>query len=185
MFPDEEEVVISLAIESADYDLEKARVILSTSQECNENFTAPKTHLTVSGMKKTMTLASLRSSPSMMSTLRDIAALYSPMKGDVTFQDATCRIKPRPKKIIKDGPLHCGANDALLGESYVATHGHCPDLVKGPDSSLRSKLITKPVERVKAQGALAQNRQGPASLARGSLSTLLSRKTLTDPMRRI
>lgn len=158
-------------------------------------------------MKKTMTLASLRSSPSMMSTLRDIAALYSPMKGDVTFQDATCRIKPRPKKIIKDGPLHCGANDALLGyisysqveqpvndiwldcmlfsESYVATHGHCPDLVKGPDSSLRSKLITKPVERVKAQGALAQNRQGPASLARGSLSTLLSRKTLTDPMRRI
>ena len=67
----------------------------------------------------------------------------------------------------------------------MATQGHCSELANGPDSSLRIKCLTKAAERVRVQGANTQNRQGPAALARGSLSNFLSRKIQNDPMRRI
>jgi hypothetical protein len=42
LFVDEEEAVIQLALESSDYDLEKAQVILSASQERDESFSIIK-----------------------------------------------------------------------------------------------------------------------------------------------
>ena len=47
LFPNEEEAVIELAVESADYDLEKATVILSTSKQRSEYVPPSKTHLTI------------------------------------------------------------------------------------------------------------------------------------------
>lgn len=43
LFPDEEEPVIELALESADYELERARIILSSSQEREETYSPIKT----------------------------------------------------------------------------------------------------------------------------------------------
>ncbi len=42
LFVDEEEAVIQLALESSDYDLEKAQMILSASQERDESFSTIK-----------------------------------------------------------------------------------------------------------------------------------------------
>lgn len=43
LFPDEEEAVIQLALESADFNLEKAQIILTASQEREESFSTVKT----------------------------------------------------------------------------------------------------------------------------------------------
>lgn len=45
LFPDEEEPVLELAMESADYELEKARLLLSNSQEREDSY-APSKHVT-------------------------------------------------------------------------------------------------------------------------------------------
>lgn len=42
LFVDEEEAVIQLALESSDFDLEKAQLILSASQERDESFSTIK-----------------------------------------------------------------------------------------------------------------------------------------------
>ncbi len=42
LFPDEEEAVIQLALESTDFDLERAKLILNSSQEREESFSTIK-----------------------------------------------------------------------------------------------------------------------------------------------
>lgn len=42
LFVDEEEAVIQLALESTDFDLQKAQLILSSSQERDESFSTIK-----------------------------------------------------------------------------------------------------------------------------------------------
>ena len=74
-------------------------------------------HVLNSELKHTLTLSSLKSSPSMMSTLKDIAALYSPMKSDhVAFNEQVRRVKPRPEQLlpVKENAIHAGPNRALL-----------------------------------------------------------------------
>jgi len=188
LFPEVDEPVIQLAMDSADYDLEKAKVILSSSRQRVDYSPPPKT-MSVSELKHTLTLSSLKSSPSMMSTLKDIAALYSPMKSDhVAFNEQVRRVKPRPEQLlpVKENAIHAGPNRALLSESYETTEGPSPNLAKGHDSSLRIKCLSKTGERVQVQGNNPRNRQGAvADSARGSLSSLLSRKFMPDSMRRI
>ena len=67
-------------------------------------------------MKTTLTLSSLKSSPSILSTFKDIAALYSPMRDSADFPDLN-RPKPRHHTIDEDvspSSDRRGPDDSLL-----------------------------------------------------------------------
>ncbi|KAK4022558.1 hypothetical protein OUZ56_008019 [Daphnia magna] len=192
IFPDEEETVIQLALESTDFDLQKAQLILSSSQERDESFSTIK-NLTLSGIKHTVTLSSLKSSPSVLSTFKDIANLYSPMK-ELEPNDVGHRCKPMHQPIVSTliSSLYRGNNDSLLGESYVTPNGPQRNLVTGPNSSLRrstdtynSRFLMSPEQRVTVQGPNATNRHGPKVTPCISLSSFIANKFKKESMRRL
>lgn len=119
-----------------------------------------------SGIKHTVTLSSLKSSPSVLSTFKDIANLYSPMK-ELEPNDVGHRCKPMHQPIVSTliSSLYRGNNDSLLGyyfwlevfslytinwicwlcicsENYVTPNGPQRNLVTGPNSSLRRSTDT-------------------------------------------
>ncbi|XP_046437443.1 uncharacterized protein LOC124188681 [Daphnia pulex] len=189
LFVDEEEAVIQLALESSDYDLEKAQVILSASQERDESFSIIK-NLTLSGIKHTVTLSSLKSSPSCMSTFKDIANLYSPMK-ELDPNDVGYRCKPTLQPITTPtSSLYRGTNQSILGENYVTPNGPQRALANGPNGSLRRSITNSPFlmsaeQRVTAQGTNPSNRHGPKVTPCTSLSSFIADKFQKESMRRL
>ncbi len=70
--------------------------------------------LDYSGIKHTMTLSSLKSSPSVISTFKDIASLYSPMK-ELGPDDEGYRFKPKHHPVeTNESAQHRGTDDSLL-----------------------------------------------------------------------
>ena len=63
-------------------------------------------------MKKTMTLSSLKSSPSVFSTLKDIANLYSPTK-DMDLDYERCKPKHQPA-LAPQNSAYCGPDHSNL-----------------------------------------------------------------------
>ncbi|EFX71258.1 hypothetical protein DAPPUDRAFT_111933 [Daphnia pulex] len=189
LFVDEEEAVIQLALESSDYHLEKAQMILSASQERDESFSTIK-NLTLSGIKHTVTLSSLKSSPSCMSTFKDIANLYSPMK-ELDPNDVGYRCKPTLQPITTPtSSLYRGTNQSLLGENYVTPNGPQRALANGPNGSLRRSITNSPFlmsaeQRVTAQGPNPSNRHGPKVTPCTSLSSFIADKFQKESMRRL